>query len=413
MKKRILIVGNDANAYALAKKMSEKNEVFITPSSDALKEFTTYVDIRENKPEELIEFVLENGIDLTIVISEAAIKSDIASIFAKNNQQIFAPTAKAAEIIFNKPQTKKIFYKLKIPTPKFGIFEKESMALDYIKNKSFPYVIKTADKNSATVITSEKTAKIITNSIFIEKNNKVLIEDFVYGTPFSYYAITDGYKALPAGNSLNFRHSLDGDGGQLTDGMASCVPNYKLSIDDEYFLMDNVIYPLLNYTQIGGSPYTGILGIDGIKTKDGRLFILGCTNFFQNADSAGIIETINEDLYSLFESCAIGSFSDEFDSVLTTDKYAVSLVLKSTSKTLEKNSINGLENLDENTVVTMFPNLIKNKYLEYEINNNSAIVLTSFAPTPATASERVYSEAESINFAGKFYRNDICKYSLS
>lgn len=409
MNKKILIVGNDANAYALAKKMSENCEVFITPSSDALKEFTTYIDIRENKPEELIDFVLENGIDLTIVISETAIKSDIASIFAKNNQQIFAPTAKAADIIFNKPQAKKVFYKLKIPTPKFGIFEKESMALDYIKNKSFPYVIKTSDKNSATVITSDKTAKIIINSIFIEKNNKILIEDFVYGTPFSYYAITDGYKALPAGSSINFRYSLDGDGGQLTDGMASCVPNYKLSVDDEYFLMDNIVYPLLDYMHNGGSPYTGILGLDGIKTDDDRLFILGCTNFFQNADSAGIIENINENLYALFESCAIGSFSDEFDSVFINNKYAVSLVLKSTLKTNDNNSIRGLDNLDENTVVTMFPNLIKNKYLEYEINNNSAIVLTSFAPTPATASERVYSEAESINFAGKFYRNDICK----
>ena len=89
MRKKILIIGNGAKEYALAKKLSEKHDIYITPASDGLKEFAECVDIREDNVGELLEFVMENGIDLTIPISSAAIKSDIVSIFAQNNQQIF------------------------------------------------------------------------------------------------------------------------------------------------------------------------------------------------------------------------------------------------------------------------------------------------------------------------------------
>ena len=84
MKKKILIIGNGAKEYALAKKLAEKHEIFITPASDTLKEFAQCLDIREDSVKELLEFVVENGIDLTIPISSAALKSDIVSLFNEN-----------------------------------------------------------------------------------------------------------------------------------------------------------------------------------------------------------------------------------------------------------------------------------------------------------------------------------------
>ena len=126
MKKRIFIIGNDANAYALAKNLSKQHDIFIAPSSDTLSEFAETADIREDAVKELLEYAVENEIDMTIVVSKAAVEADIASLFARHNQLIFAPSANAAEIILNKVQAKKVMYKLRIPTPKFGIFEKEN-----------------------------------------------------------------------------------------------------------------------------------------------------------------------------------------------------------------------------------------------------------------------------------------------
>ena len=161
MKKKILIIGNGAKEYALAKKMSEKCSVYITPASDTLKEFATCLDIREDDIKGLLEFVLENEIDLTIPIAQKSLNADIVSKFTEHKLTIFGPTAKSCETIFNKASAKKTLYKLRIPTPKFGIFEKQNLANEYIKNADIPFVIKTNETNSATIITSAQTAKNI------------------------------------------------------------------------------------------------------------------------------------------------------------------------------------------------------------------------------------------------------------
>ena len=76
MKKKILIIGNGAKEYALAKKLSNKHEIYVAPFCETMKEFATCLDIRENSSKELLEFILENGIDLTIPVSLEALKSD-------------------------------------------------------------------------------------------------------------------------------------------------------------------------------------------------------------------------------------------------------------------------------------------------------------------------------------------------
>ena len=409
MSKKILIIGNDANAYALAKKLSEKYEIYITPSSDTLKEFATCLDIREDSATEILEYVMENGIDMTIPVSEKSINSDIVSKFNQNGQPIFAPSKDAHSIVSDKSKAKKIMYKLRIPTPKFGIFEKENMAVDYLKNQKLPFVIKTDENKSATVFTSVQSAKNILDNMYIEKNKKVIIEDYVYGTPFSFYAITDGYNALPLGSSINYKHSLEGEGGQLTSGMGACSPNYKLSFENEYFIMDNVIYPLIEMLESEGKPYLGILGVNGILTDDRKLQVLGWQSFMQNSDSASVLETIEDDLYTLFMSCIDGTFSDEISSINKKDCYAVSLVLNCSKKENNENSIQGLDDLDENTIITYYPCVKKNKYLEYEAVNGNVLVLTSVASSVNRASGMVYEEAENVNFDGKSYRKDICR----
>lgn len=411
MKKKILIIGNSAKEYALAKKLSLKHEVYVTPSSDTIKEFATCIDIREDKSSELLEFVMENGIDLTIPVSITALKSDIVELFNQNNQAIFAPQRNAAKLVFDKALAKKVLYKLRIPTPKFGIFEKQNMVLDYIKNLKNPFVLKTDDNNSAAIFTSYQAAKTLVESSFIEKNKRIIIEDYIYGTPFSFYTITDGYKALPIGSSITYKHSLEGNGGQLTSGMGACAPNYKLSIEQEYYLMDNVIYPTLDYCEIEGNPYLGILGINGVLTDDGRIFVLGWQSFMQDCDAQAVLDILDEDLFELFNSCVIGSFSDEVDGINLFDKYSASLVLTCKNKENVENAITGLDNLEEETALTFYPSVNKNKYLEFEANYGSVVILTSSGTTASKAVAKMYQEAEDIDFKGKHYRKDICNYS--
>ena len=89
--KNVLIIGNCAKEQAFAKKLSELDyieKIFVAPGNDAMKEFCECVDIRENSPIELLEFALENNVDLTVVLSEKAIKADVVGFFTDNGQQV-------------------------------------------------------------------------------------------------------------------------------------------------------------------------------------------------------------------------------------------------------------------------------------------------------------------------------------
>ena len=409
MKKKVLIIGNSAKEYALAKAFSEHCEVFVAPGSDTIKEFANCVDIREDSVSELLEFVMENAINLTVPCSLIALNTDMVEVFSKNNQQIFAPSKDSAKLVLDKALMKKVLYKLRIPTPKFGIFEKPNMVLDYVKNLKNPFVLKTNEPSSAVVLKTFAEAKNIVESAFAQKSQRMIIEDYIWGTSFSFYTITDGYKALPLGSSIVYRHSLEGDGGQLTSGMGSCVPNYKMSVEQEYFLMDNVIYPTLDYLEIEGNPYTGILGVSGIITEDGRIQVLGYLPFMQDCDCQGILNFLDLSLYNLFESCVIGSFSDEVDFIPNYDVYTTSLVLTCKNRDNFQNAILGLEDLQDDVDVSFYKNVQKNKYLEYEAQYGEVMLLSTSANTVNAAKLKLYEEVKNIKFNGLYFRKDICK----
>ena len=413
MKKKVLIIGNSANAYALAKKMSEYCDIYVAPGNDAMQEFAVCVDIRETVSQELLEFVLENGIDITIPVTEAALKTDIVELFLKNNMQIFAPGIDAARLLYDKFSAKKLMYKLGIPTPKFGIFEKQNAANDYIKNVKTPFVIKNIAPSSAVILTSIQSSKIILDSMFAEKYPKVLVEDYIYGTPFGFYIITDGYNALPVGSSILYKYSLEGEGGQLTSGMGACSPNYKLSFKHEEFLMNEVIYPTLDYLEKHNSTYMGILGVNGIITEDGNIKILGYQPFMQDVDCTGILELIDINIYELFEACIVGSFSDEFNYIAQKNNATVSVALLCRNTENSENVIQNLDVLSEDTMISYTNNVSKNKYLEYEAKTGTVMILTAIAGTHSSASAKAYEELENINFKGMKYRHDICKIPVS
>src|SRR5574344_1324019 len=145
-KKKILIVGSSAREYSVAQKLSKTDdvgEIFVAPGNPAMKNFATIVDIRETEVSELLEFAVKNEIYMTVASSEKAIKSDIVGTFQANNQMIFAPSLESAQICLSKSTGKRKKKKNHVPCTRFGIFEKQSLAEDYLNNAKMPMVVKT------------------------------------------------------------------------------------------------------------------------------------------------------------------------------------------------------------------------------------------------------------------------------
>lgn len=406
-KKKVLIVGNSAKEYALVKKFKNYDcDIFVLSGNSAISELAECVDIREENVQEILEYVLENAIDLTIVTSEVAIKNNIAELFQTNNQLIFCPTAQSAQFTLSRSAGKRFLYKLRIPTPRFGIFDKLPLAIDYLKNAPMPQVIR-ADENSNSadrlVCTTFAASKTFVEDLFNKDENKVVLEDYVYGHEFTIYVVTDGYSALHLATVANYKFAEDGDGGILTSGVGAYTPDYKISSDIENSVMQNVVERVLASLQRKETPYLGVLGIDCVLTTDGNFVTFDFKPFLSDHDAEAVLNLVDENLLTLFEACAVGSFADDYEKIDVSDNSSVSCVISSRKK---GEIIKGLELVESD--ITHFATT-KNKYFEYETVEGKTLVLTKTAKTLSRARKHLYEDVELISFSGKKCRNDICE----
>lgn len=400
--KKILLVGN---SFALARRLSQTAaKVYVVPGSELLSDFCQPVDIREDDVFAILSFAVKNNIDLTIVTSEISMKADIVSVFADNQMLIFGPTAQSANFALCKSFGKKFLYKLHIPTPRFGIYEKLPLALDYLYNADYPLVVR-CDTNSygkdRLCCTNFQNAKIFTEELFLRGENKVVIEEYVYGHEFTMYVVTDGYHAIPLTTVANYKFSQDGDGGLLTKGVASFAPDYKLPADIQVDFFNTVILPVLSSLQKRGNPYIGIWGVDAVLTGDDKFTVLEFKPFLQDFDAQVVLNLIDENIIELFESCANGSFADEYEDVLINDNCAVSCLV---SSKIDGNVIPNIDLVDSDI---SFLNVVRNNYFEYISKKGDNFVLTACAKTLSRAKSYLADDLKLLNFDGMRYRKDI------
>ena len=410
MKKNILIIGHSAKEHALIEKLAAYDNVgkiYALPGNSAIKDFCECVDIREDKPQEILEFVLENEIDLTIASSKEAIKSDIADVFQVNSQLIFAPVAAASGFAISRAVAKKFMYKLHIPTPKFGIFEKQQLTMDYVKNAQYPILI-SSDEDSDTCVKSVAAtpdlAKRCVDDLFLSDEKKVVIEDFQNGHEFTLYVITDGYQALPLSVVADYKFFENGNGGLYTSGIGAFTPDYKVNENLIHSIMNDVVFNILKSLEKRQTPYLGILGIECVLSRDDKYFVTGFTPFLKDYDAACVLNSVADNWLTLFEACAVGSFADDYFEIMHSNTASVSCVLSSRE---DGSEIKGLDLVDDCVSVNHFATK-KNEYLEWLTNKGRTLVVTSTAATLTSAKEKLYENIDVIEFKNKKYRTDIC-----
>ena len=372
-----------------------------------MKEFCECVDIREDNSQEILEFVLKNEINLTIASSNEAIKSDIADLFQANSQLIFAPTAAASAFAISRSAAKKFMYKLRIQTPKFGIFEKQPLAIEYIKNAQYPILISSdedSDVSVKAVCSGVAMAKRCVEDLFLSDEKKVVIEDYYNGHEFTLYIITDGYEALPIAVSADYRFLENGGGGLYTSGIGAYTPDYKISEYVINSIMSNVVFNILKSLEKRETPYLGILGIECVLRTDDSFYVTGFTPFLKDVDAACVLNSVQDNWLTLFEACAVGSFADDYFQILHSNTSSVSCVLSSRN---DGEVIKGLNLVDESVNIIHF-STVKNEYMEYLTNKGRTLAVTANAATLASARKLLYENIDVIDFKNKKYRTDIC-----
>ena len=184
---KILIIGSGGREHAMSwiisKSKREIEKIFVMPgNAGTLSEKNVFnIECDINNHQAVLNFALENNIDLTIVGPEVPLVEGISDLFEENNINIFGPKKYFAQLEGSKVFSKNFMDSNGLPTASYREFDDSKKAKDYLNDKKMPIVIKYDGLAAGKGVDICETIDAAKNSIdnLLKPEEKIIIEDFI------------------------------------------------------------------------------------------------------------------------------------------------------------------------------------------------------------------------------------------
>ncbi|MFT4608524.1 MAG: phosphoribosylamine--glycine ligase [Chitinophagales bacterium] len=421
---KVLIIGGGGREHALAWKAIQSplvSHVFVAPGNAGthLEPDISNVAIDAENTEALIEFAQNESIELTIVGPEAPLVNGIVDQFQTVGLRIFGPSAAAAQLEGSKTFTKDFLQRHAIPTAEYQSFTEIGPALEYVKRKGVPIVIKADGLAAGKGVILAHTAQEAIDSIkdmlsgnsFGDAGHRVVIEEFLYGEEASFICMVDGEHALPLATSQDHKARDNGDQGPNTGGMGAYSPAPIVTAEVEDKIMQQVIWPTVRGMATEGAKYTGFLYAGLMVSSTGDIKVIEYNCRFGDPEAQPIMMRLQSDLVELCIACCDGRLLEkeaekkiEWDSrsclgvVLAANGYPDSY--------LKGDIIKGIPPADSESQV--FHAGTKNDDKGNILSNGGRVLCAAaLADTLEEAQTKAYLVVDKIDWDGSYYRTDI------
>jgi len=311
------VIGSGGREHAICEKILESEKVkklYCFPGNAGTNLIATNVDIKIDDFNKIKDFVIKNKIDYLIVGPEKPLVEGIVDFFQKHNIKIFGPEKIAAQLEGSKIFTKKICEKYKIPTAKFGIFDKSKEANFFLKTSNFPIVVKAdglAAGKGVYICENLESAINAVEEIFNGKfgiAKKVLIEEFLNGEEMSYFIISDGITFKKFQTAQDHKRVNEGDKGKNTGGMGSYSPSRLINKELDKKIIEKIIKPTLKALNKIGSNFKGFL-YAGLMIVKNEPYLIEYNVRMGDPECQTILPKLKTDLNDIFFACCEGKLS--------------------------------------------------------------------------------------------------------
>ncbi len=309
---KILVIGSGGREHALAwqcAKSDKITQVFVAPGNagTALEDKLDNVNIAVDDIAGLIDFVKKNQVELAIVGPEEPLVLGVVDAFNAEGLVVFGPTQAAAQLEGSKAFCKDFLARHHIPTAFYAVFTETQGAIDYVKNKGTPIVIKAdglaAGKGVIIANTEAQAIAAIDDMLqgnrFGEAGSRVVIEEFLAGEEASFIVMVDGKNILPMATSQDHKARDNGDKGPNTGGMGAYSPAPVVTDSIFQTVMDSVIRPTVEGMAAEGSVYTGFLYAGLMIDSKGKAKVLEYNCRFGDPEAQPIMLRLKSNLAEL------------------------------------------------------------------------------------------------------------------
>jgi phosphoribosylamine--glycine ligase len=423
---KVLVIGGGGREHALAYKAAESKlvtEVFVAPGNagTALEPKLKNVDIAAEDSQGLLAFAKSERIGLTIVGPEAPLVAGIVDLFQANNLVIFGPSQGAAQLEGSKAFTKDFLARHEIPTADYANFTEIEPAIEYVREKGAPIVVKAdglaAGKGVIVAMTLNEAEDAIKDMLagnaFGDAGSRVVIEEFLEGEEASFIVMVDGKNILPFATSQDHKRAFDNDQGPNTGGMGAYSPAPVVTPEVYERIMQEVIKPTVQGMADEGHPYTGFLYAGLMIDQQGTPKVIEYNCRFGDPETQPIMMRLKSDLVGLCmlaQNQQLDAANIEFDT-----RAAVGVVLAAggyPGSYAKGDEIFGLQEAAKlpGKVFHAGTLLDGDKVLT---NGGRVLCATGLGETVTEAQQNAYALVDAIDWQGVMIRTDIAYRAIA
>lgn len=275
---KVLVIGSGGREHAIVDALSRSPQVekiYCAPGNAGIAMQAECVALKDTEVVKLRDFALRNGIGLTVVGPESALAAGVVDVFKAAGLRIFGPSKAAARIESSKEFAKDLMTRYRIPTAGYRVFSDYGEALEYVKRRPLPAVLKydglAAGKGVVIAQTLDQAALALKEMLLDDKfgEGRVVVEDFLEGPEFSFMCFVSGTKVWPMVLAQDHKRAFDGDKGPNTGGMGAYSPLPFVSAGDEKEALERIMRPVAEAMCGEGIPFEGVLYGGLMKTRQG------------------------------------------------------------------------------------------------------------------------------------------------
>jgi len=414
----ILVVGSGGREHAIVWKIAKSRRVkkiYCAPGNPGIAQLAECVDIKADDISGLRDLAIREKIDLTIVGPEVPLTLGIVDSFEDKGLKVFGPLKKAAEIEGSKIFAKNLMQKYGIPTGGYKVFKDSREAKEYIKEHSYPLVVKAdglaAGKGVIICKTKEDALDaiklIMEKKVFDRAGDRVIIEEFLKGEEASFLAITDGKTVIPLPPCQDHKAVFDGDRGPNTGGMGAYSPTPIITPKLKEDIMDNIMVPTIKAMGKEGRPYKGVLYAGLMITGNGPM-VLEFNCRFGDPETQPIMMRLKNDLVDVLLSAVEGKLNKI--KLKCDNKFALCVVMaaKGYPGGYEKGKeIKGIDDASRLNDIVVFHACTALNDSKLVTAGGRVLGVTAMGVGVKRAINKAYEAVSRIKWEGVHYRKDI------